>query len=193
MSDAFDPTDWLAQTPLGELQDAISRRLVTAFEAGRQEGHAAGSQMASARLRAAFEAGEAAAAARLAAEYERKQAEWEAERAEATLHEAEERGRAIERMLRERERAVEQRLEARLDEARRQGYREGSQGVRRPLGIEGSRSWALGVLHLSDEATLDEIRQRFRKLSLLMHPDRQPGLDDAFIKNLQRARDILGC
>lgn len=82
---------------------------------------------------------------------------------------------------------------AQLEEARRQGYMEGlSEGRRGSLGIEGSRSWALGIMHLPDEATPDEVRQRFRKLSKLFHPDQNPELGDAFIKNLQRARDILG-
>ncbi|HEY9898903.1 MAG TPA: DnaJ domain-containing protein [Pantanalinema sp.] len=234
MSDAHDPDqklDWLAHTPLGELEGAIARRLAAAFEAGRMEGHDAGSRVAADKVRAAFQEGEAAASARLTAELERKRENWEAEaasraaselerartaweaavtarlssdfekkllereasRAEATLKEAEERGLAFERLMRERERAIEARMHAKLDEERRRFPLDGWQpGPRRSLGIEGSRSWALGVMHLSDEATSDEIRQRFRKLSLLMHPDRQPGLDDAYIKNLQRARDILG-
>lgn len=80
-----------------------------------------------------------------------------------------------------------------LDEARRQGHMEGlSEGRRGSLGIEGSRSWALGIMHLPDEATPDEVRQRFRKLSKLFHPDQNPDLGDAFIKNLARARDLLG-
>ncbi|MNX82007.1 DnaJ domain protein [compost metagenome] len=234
MTDSRTPDatrEWLARTPLGELADAISRRLAAAYEAGHREGYEVGSRLSSDRIHAAFQEGEEAATRRVAAEYERKRAdweaaaasraaaehdqaraeweravtaraaadfervraEWEATRAEATLKEAEERGLAFERLMRERERAIEARMQAQLDEARRKGYQEGAQlGPRRGLGIEGSRSWALGVMHLSDEATLDEIRQRFRKLSLLMHPDRQPGLEDAYIKNLQRARDILG-
>lgn len=136
---------------------------------------------------------EAAITSRLSAEFERRQLEREAARAEATLKEAEERGLAFERLIRERERAIEAKMQTQLDEMRRRLAFEGSSGgARRGLGIPGSRSWALGVLHLSDEATSDEIRQRFRKLSLLMHPDRQPGVDDAYIKNLQRAREILG-
>ncbi|MBO9542330.1 DnaJ domain-containing protein [bacterium] len=215
MTDAPTPDtirEWLAQTPLGELADEIARRLAEAHAAGYRDGHAAGRHLAAEQRQAAYQEGEAAATqrvttaherqraewetlvtARVAAEFERKQAEWEATRAEATLKEAEERGLAFERLMRDRERTIELRMQAQLDEARRKGYQEGAQlGPRRGLGIEGSRSWALGVMHLSDEATLDEIRQRFRKLSLLMHPDRQPGLDDAYIKNLQRARDILG-
>lgn len=191
--DTDEKLDWLARTPLGELEAELARRLAAAFEAGHREGYEVGSRVAADRVHAAFQEGEAAATARLASDFERKLSAWEASRAEATLKEAEERGLAFERLMRERERAIEARMQARLDDARRKGIQEGAQaGPRRSLGIEGSRSWALGVLHLNDGATFDEIRQRFRKLSLLMHPDRQPGLDDAYIKNLQRARDILG-
>ncbi len=80
-----------------------------------------------------------------------------------------------------------------VEDARRQGYKEGlAEGRRGSLGIEGSRSWALGIMHLPDEATAEEVRQRFRKLSKVFHPDQNPDLGDSFIKNLQRARDILG-
>lgn len=176
-----------------EGEEAATRRLTAEFERKRPEWEAAAAARVASEHERARTEWERAASARLATEHERKIAEWEASRAEATLKEAEERGLAFERLMRERERSIEARMQAQLDEARRKGFNEGAQtGPRRSLGIEGSRSWALGVMHLSDDATFDEIRQRFRKLSLLMHPDRQPGLEDAYIKNLQRARDILG-
>lgn len=216
--------------------------------------------------------GQEEAEGRLRAEVDRDRADWlavraeeERQKAEANLKEAEDRMLAFERMMRDREKSIEQRLRAelegegraqprgahaskaaideafqrgvregsvvkaasdngkldaarkqayqsgfehgiakakretegvgrpQLDEARRQGYMEGlAEGRRGSLGIEGSRSWALGIMHLSDEATSDEVRQRFRKLSKLFHPDQNPDLHDAFIKNLARARDILG-
>lgn len=90
-------------------------------------------------------------------------------------------------------RDAEAEVQTRIRDAKRQGYAEGlTEGRRASLGIEGSRSWALGVMHLPDEASTEEVRQRFRKLSLLLHPDQNPGIGDGFIKNLNRARDVLG-
>lgn len=78
-----------------------------------------------------------------------------------------------------------------LQEANRQGYREGYADGRRQAG-GGERAWALGILHLSDAATAAEIKQHYKKLSMLLHPDQNPGVADDYIKNLNRAKDLLG-
>lgn len=276
--------DWLGRTTLDKLPGEVQRHLAEAFQRGVEEGYRRGYDAARLEVeerlqREAVERvrqgeargyrnGQEEAEGRLRTEFERERQTWQEARAdqeriaaEANLKEAEERMLAFERMMRDRERSLEQRirteleaelkgqpsasskaaieeayqlglregaakaaqdtgkLEAtrkqayqsgyehglakarreaeasrpQLEEARRQGYTEGlAEGRRGSLGIEGSRSWALGIMHLPDEATPDEVRQRFRKLSKLFHPDQNPDLGDAFIKNLQRARDILG-
>lgn len=242
-----------------EVEERLHRELVERVREAETRGYRAGQEEAEARLRSEVERDRQAWLEAKAAE-ERRQAE-------ANLKEAEERMIAFERMMRDREKSLEQRLRAeveaelrapgaapaqapsksaleeayqrglreasvvkaatdngkldaarkqayqsgfehglakakretegpsraQLDEARRQGYAEGmADGRRGSLGIEGSRSWALGIMHLPDEASAEEVRQRYRKLSKVFHPDQNPDLGDAFIKNLQRARDILG-
>lgn len=253
-----------------EVEERLHQEAVERVRQAEARGYRSGQEEAEGRLAAEQEE----AARRLHAEIEHERQAWhaykaEAERqqAEANLKEAEERMLAFERMMRDREKSIEERLRkelaaeqgprplaaspgpskaaleeayqrgvreasvvkaandngkldaarkqayqsgfehgvakakrdldgasrTQLDDARRQGYMEGlAEGRRGSLGIEGSRSWALGIMHLPDEATPDEVRQRFRKLSKLFHPDQNPELGDAFIKNLQRARDILG-
>lgn len=67
-----------------------------------------------------------------------------------------------------------------------EGYREGRKGT------DGDRNWAYGILHLPLTATSSEVKQRYKRLSLLLHPDQHPGLEDEYIKNLNRARELLG-
>lgn len=77
-----------------------------------------------------------------------------------------------------------------LQEAARQAYREGFLDGKR-TGGDGDRAWAHGILHLSTGASTTEIKQRYKKLSMVLHPDQNPGLSDDFIKNLNRARELL--
>lgn len=152
--------------------------------------------------------GQVAAEEKLRAGFDRERANWaewkaseEKRRSDQNLKEAEERGKAFERTLRSREKEVEANLrkeleaeyQTRFQDARRKGFQEGAAEARRnSLGFEGTRTWALGVLHLnSNAATPDVVRQRYRKLSMLLHPDQNPGAGDEFIKNLTRARDLL--
>lgn len=88
-------------------------------------------------------------------------------------------------------RETESAIAHKIQEANRQGYREGYADGRRQAG-GGERSWALGILHLSDQASAAEIKQHYKKLSMLLHPDQNPGVADEYIKNLNRAKDLLG-
>ena len=82
----------------------------------------------------------------------------------------------------------EARLEVRIHDARREGFQEGLRSVRGPVR---ERAWALGALHLQEGATPETVRQRHRRLTRHFHPDHHPELDDAHIKALNRARDLL--
>lgn len=88
-------------------------------------------------------------------------------------------------------REAESAFSHKLQEANRQGYREGYADGKRQAG-GGERSWALGILHLSDQASAAEIKQHYKRLSMLLHPDQNPGVADDYIKNLNRAKDLLG-
>ena len=80
------------------------------------------------------------------------------------------------------------RHDVRVQEARREGYQE---GLRAQRGGVRERAWALGVLHLQENASGEAIRQRHRRLTRIFHPDHHPDLDDTHIKALNRARDLL--
>lgn len=79
---------------------------------------------------------------------------------------------------------------SRLQEATRQAYREGLQDGKRTV-ADADRSWAFGVLHLPSDAMPSEIKQHYKRLSMALHPDQNPQLADVFIKNLNRARQLL--
>lgn len=78
----------------------------------------------------------------------------------------------------------------RLLEATRQAYREGFLDGKRTV-ADAERSWAFGVLHLPPDASNGEIKQHYKRLSRVLHPDQNPQLADLFIKNLNRARQLL--
>lgn len=222
--------DWLGKTPLQDLPAEVARHLQEVRTAGVQEGyhlgyeagHKAGDELVkqlqsdqdaavASRLREAeergYRRGQQETAARLKEDFDKERGTWaewkgqeERRRHERNLQEAEERGMAFERALRQREQSLEETLRKELEvefqrkgqEARRKGFQEGAAEARRnSMSFEGTRGWALGVLHLPSDATVEQVRQRYRKLSMLLHPDQNPGLGDEFIKNLTRARDLM--
>lgn len=273
----MDPVREVRPDSLSELIDQLRKAIADARDEGIQEGYkrgfVAGEGTSEEHVRQAVKAteariaeataeaygrGKAEAENRLHAEFERERRAWfseqadlERRRVEANLKEAEERGLAFDRALREREKALEERLEkdygeqirnletrvaeretarqarrtgaiprgsakddgyqqgfqtgyeqgrrevetsvqSRINEAMRLGYEDGLAARRGGVpGSEGSRSWALGVMHLTEAASADEIRQQYRKLSRMWHPDRSPELGDGFIKDLNRAREVL--
>jgi hypothetical protein len=89
-------------------------------------------------------------------------------------------------------RQVESELSARMQDSARTAYREGFRDGQ-SSGGDPERSWARGILHLPAGASVPphELRQRYKRLSLVLHPDQNPGLGDEFIKNLNRAREVL--
>ncbi len=89
-------------------------------------------------------------------------------------------------------RQVEGELSGRMQEASRTAYREGFRDGQ-SSGGDPERSWARGILHLPAGSAVPphELRQRYKRLSLVLHPDQNPGLGDEFIKNLNRAREVL--
>ncbi len=79
---------------------------------------------------------------------------------------------------------------SRLQEATRIAYREGFLDGKRTV-ADAERSWAFGVLHLPPDATTGEVKQHYKRLSMALHPDQNPQLADVFIKNLNRAKQLL--
>lgn len=79
---------------------------------------------------------------------------------------------------------------SRLQEATRIAYREGFLDGKRTV-ADAERSWAFGVLHLPPDATAGEVKQHYKRLSMALHPDQNPQLADVFIKNLNRAKQLL--
>jgi DnaJ-class molecular chaperone len=79
-----------------------------------------------------------------------------------------------------------------MQDAARTSYREGFRDGQ-ASGGDPERTWARGILHLPAGASVPphELRQRYKRLSLVFHPDQNPGLGDEFIKNLNRAREVL--
>lgn len=87
-------------------------------------------------------------------------------------------------------RQAETELAAKLHEASRSAYHEGFLDGKRTV-ADAERSWAFGVLHLPPDASSGEIKQHYKRLSMALHPDQNPQLADVFIKNLNRARQLL--
>lgn len=87
-------------------------------------------------------------------------------------------------------RQAEAELSAKLQEATRVAYREGFLDGKRAV-ADAERSWAFGVLHLPPDASASEVKQHYKRLSMALHPDQNPQLADVFIKNLNRAKQLL--
>lgn len=95
--------------------------------------------------------------------------------------------------------AVKRELAATYDRGRRDGWdeawREGAGQGRTGQGAprqDPDRVWALAVLHGRPEDTADQLRLRYRSLTKAYHPDRNPDLGPDLIRNLNRAKEILG-
>ena len=94
--------------------------------------------------------------------------------------------------------AVNREISAAYDRGRRDGWdeawREGALPARTGSGPrpDPDREWALAVLHARHEDTVDVLRQRYRSLTKAFHPDRNPDLGPDLIRNLNRAKDLLG-
>lgn len=85
------------------------------------------------------------------------------------------------------------------DRGRRDGWEEGRRegGVRSRFGFGGAkvdpdREWALAILHATASTTIDQLRATYRMLTKAYHPDRNPDLSPEFIRNLNRAKELLG-
>lgn len=86
------------------------------------------------------------------------------------------------------------------DRGRRDGWEEGrrdASGGRSMFGFTVNKSnpdreWALAVLHASSAATPDQLRSSYRMLTKAFHPDRNPDVSPEFIRNLNRAKELLG-
>lgn len=87
-------------------------------------------------------------------------------------------------------RQAEAEQSSRLHEATRTAYREGFLDGKRTV-ADAERSWAFGVLHLPPDAGSLEVKQHYKRLSMALHPDQNPQLADVFIKNLNRAKELL--
>ncbi len=95
--------------------------------------------------------------------------------------------------------AVNRELAATYDRGRRDGWdeawREAAGQGRAGMGAprpDLDRLWALAVLHGKPEDTADLLRLRYRSLTKAYHPDRNPDLGQELIRNLNRAKEILG-
>ncbi|MBO9540883.1 hypothetical protein J7643_09855 [bacterium] len=152
-----------------------SNELAEAYERGRQDGFKAGGEEA----RNAYDRGRSMGRAELQVEvnqaYERGVKEGKAESA-ADVMNAYDRGRR---------------------DGWEEGRREGANGGRSMFGFNVNkanpdREWALAILHAPGTATPDHLRTTYRMLTKAFHPDRNPDVSPEFIRNLNRAKEILG-
>ncbi|HEY9898935.1 MAG TPA: hypothetical protein V6D00_07110 [Pantanalinema sp.] len=152
-----------------------SNELAEAYERGRQDGFKAGGEEA----RNAYDRGRQMGRAELQVEvnqaHERGVKEGKAEAA-ADVMNAYDRGRR---------------------DGWEEGRREGTNVGRSRFGFTVSkanpdREWALAILHATATATPDQLRGTYRMLTKAFHPDRNPDASPEFIRNLNRAKEILG-
>ena len=77
-----------------------------------------------------------------------------------------------------------------IDEGRRQGNQGGGFGWTINRGQD--KDWALAVLHAARTTPSDQLRQAYRLLTKAFHTDRNPDMPPEYIRNLNRAKEILG-
>ncbi|MNK40075.1 hypothetical protein D3C87_587020 [compost metagenome] len=77
-----------------------------------------------------------------------------------------------------------------IDEGRRQGNSGGGFGWTINRGQD--KDWALAVLHAARTTPSDQLRQAYRLLTKAFHTDRNPDMPPEYIRNLNRAKEILG-
>ncbi len=77
-----------------------------------------------------------------------------------------------------------------IDEGRRQSNQGGGFGWTINRGQD--KEWALAVLHAGRTTPADQLRQAYRLLTKAFHTDRNPDMPPEYIRNLNRAKEILG-
>lgn len=77
-----------------------------------------------------------------------------------------------------------------IDEGRRQVNSGGGFGWTINRGQD--KDWALAVLHAARTTPADQLRQAYRLLTKAFHTDRNPDMPPEYIRNLNRAKEILG-
>ena len=77
-----------------------------------------------------------------------------------------------------------------IDEGRRQVNSGGGFGWTINRGQD--KDWALAVLHAGRTTPSEQLRQAYRLLTKAFHTDRNPDMPPEYIRNLNRAKEILG-
>jgi len=77
-----------------------------------------------------------------------------------------------------------------IDEGRRQSGSSGGFGWTINRGQD--KDWALAVLHAGRTTPAEQLRQAYRLLTKAFHTDRNPDMPPEYIRNLNRAKEILG-
>lgn len=76
-----------------------------------------------------------------------------------------------------------------IDEGRRQSNQGGFGWT---INRNPDKEWALAVLHAARTTPADQLRQAYRLLTKAFHTDRNPDMPPEYIRNLNRAKEILG-
>lgn len=77
-----------------------------------------------------------------------------------------------------------------IDEGRRQSQQSGGFGW--TINRTQDKDWALAVLHAARTTPTEQLRQTYRLLTKAFHTDRNPDMPPEYIRNLNRAKEILG-
>jgi len=181
-----DGREMVSDTQTGSLQDAYERGLQDgrtqtgnvqeAYERGRQDGHAAATAEAKSAYDRGRQMGRAEVQVELKQAFEQGYKEGKAENASDVM--------------------------SAYDRGRRDGWEEGRRDAANGRSMFGftvkgqapnpDKEWALALMHASPNATSDQLRATYRMLTKAYHPDRNPDIPPEFIRNLNRAKEILG-
>ncbi len=155
---------------------AQSGNLNEAYERGRQEGFAAGSAEAKTAYDRGRQMGRAELQVELKQAFEQGYKEGKSEAASDVMNA--------------------------YDRGRRDGWEEGRRDAASGRSMFGftvkgqgpnpDKEWALALMHATPNATPDQLRTTYRMLTKAYHPDRNPDIPPEFIRNLNRAKEILG-
>lgn len=145
-----------------------------AYERGRQDGHKAGSAEAKSAYDRGRQMGRAELQVELKKAHEQGYKEGKAEAASDVMNA--------------------------YDRGRRDGWDEGRRDAANGRSMFGftvkapnpDKEWALALMHASPSATPDQLRATYRMLTKAYHPDRNPDIPPEFIRNLNRAKEVLG-
>jgi hypothetical protein len=77
-----------------------------------------------------------------------------------------------------------------IDEGRRQSNSGGGFGW--TINRNQDKDWALALLHAGRTTPTDQLRQAYRLMTKAFHTDRNPDMPPEYIRNLNRAKEILG-